>query len=146
MTAIRMWLSLQATEYHTQKVQMHAPNRNCEPSNSSVKQSIGYITHGPIHCIWMCWTPAAHHVLCRTHGKRCSLHQAGMDKMKHFCRTYFSPCTSPPPPSWKVTHSLYGCCCSKTNITKQWQKYSFSQYQLLHVHVVVRQRTQGFRI
>jgi len=35
----------------TQKVQTHAPNRNCEPSNSSVKQSIRYITHGPIHCM-----------------------------------------------------------------------------------------------
>jgi len=62
----------------TQEVQTHAPNRNCEPGNFSAKQSIRYITHGPI-ILWMYCTG----IWCTY-----SLHQTGMDKMMHFRCTF----------------------------------------------------------
>jgi len=41
----------------TQQVQTHAPHRNCEPDNSSVKQSNRYITY---LSIWIHWQ----HIMC----------------------------------------------------------------------------------
>jgi len=56
MTVIRMWLSLQATEWHKKYKHVH----NSRIVSSVKKFSMVYI---------VCCTLAAHHVLCRTHAR-----------------------------------------------------------------------------